>query len=75
MVPIIPDNIPEDSEFFIVSIFGNSSRFDVDIQFNNVTVFIRGTVYKLCEAITRAFPVDTNGTSKASLNAALSLYC
>ena len=44
LVPIIPDDIPEDSEFFIVSIAGVSSRLDVDIQHNNVTVFIRGII-------------------------------
>ena len=44
LVPIIPDDIPEDSEFFIVSIVGVSSRIDVDIQHNNVTVFIRGII-------------------------------
>lgn len=45
LVPIIPDNIPEDSEFFFVSIVrtGVSEKIGVDIHVNNVTAFIKGT--------------------------------
>ena len=42
LVPIIPDDIPEGDEFFIVSIIGDSSRIDVNIQFDNVTIIIGG---------------------------------
>ena len=43
LVPIIPDNIPEDTEIFFVSIVGVSSRIGVDIQLDTVTVYVIGT--------------------------------
>ena len=42
LIPIIRDDIPEDNEFFIVSIVGDSGRIDVNIQFDNATIIIRG---------------------------------
>ena len=56
LVPIIPDDIPEDNESFTVYIVGVSSRIDVNIQPDNVTVFIGGIIQcAVCYAYRRCY--------------------